>query len=71
MSKPQDEVKKNKIYIKIGSVTVLPCPISETEAEGKSVTPECVAAPLNFTWEASASLNPNLGPGFMVVFWRG
>lgn len=63
MSKPQDEVK-NKIYIKIGSVTVLPCPISETEAEGKSVTPECVA--LNFTWEASASLNLIL---VLVLWW--
>ena len=62
---------KNKIYIKIGSVTVLPCPTSETEAEGKPVTPESVGVPLNFAWEASASLNPILGPGVMVIFWRG
>lgn len=50
---------------------MLPCPTSETEAEGKPVTPESVGVPLNFAWEASASLNPNLGPGVMVIFWRG
>lgn len=49
---------------------MLPCPISESEAEGKPVTLESVGGPLNFTWEARASLNPNLGPGFMVIFWR-
>lgn len=27
------------------------------------MTPESVGVPLNFTWEASASLKPNLGPG--------
>ena len=47
------------------------CAVSETEAEGKSVSTESFGAPLNFTWEASASLIPNIGPGVTVIFWRG
>lgn len=57
---------KNKIYIKIGSVTVLPCPISETEAEENRWLLELACCPLNFTWEASASSTLIL---VLVLWW--
>lgn len=63
--------QNNNIYIKIGSITVVHCATSETQAEGKLVSIERAGAPLNFTWEASASLSPNLGPGVTAIFWRG
>lgn len=38
------DARNSKIYIKMGSVTVVLCTTSETEAKGKSVTTKSLGA---------------------------